>query len=79
MWRHPSSLSFILTRMASGGSSVSPLGSTPFRTGVALDGFAVSVFSNQERNYHVICTSLVRKSSLFGEGTFFNYSRHFGV
>lgn len=46
MWRHPSSLSFTLTRMGSGGSSVSPLGSTPSRTGVVLDVFAVSAFSN---------------------------------
>lgn len=45
MWRHPSSLSFIRTRMDSGGSSVSLLGSTPFRTGVALDDFVASVLS----------------------------------
>ncbi len=32
-WRHPSSSSFTLTRMDSGGSSVSLLGSTPSRTG----------------------------------------------
>ncbi len=32
-WRRPSSLSFTLTRIVSGGSSASPLGSTPSRTG----------------------------------------------
>lgn len=46
MWRHPSSLSFMLTRMDSGGSSVSLLDSTPSRTGVVLDVFAVSAFLN---------------------------------
>lgn len=46
MWRQTSSLSFMLTRMDSGGSSVSLLGSTPSRTGVVLDVFAVSAFLN---------------------------------